>query len=129
MSSDEVPVRLLQFQERHAREHARIVDQHVDWAERGDRVADQTAALLRPRHIALHQGGVRGADALGSHPLGRLAVVEIVDRHRRPLTREGDRERSPEALLRAGDENRLARKAPHHTPPSLVAAASKQDRG
>ena len=106
-AEDAVELRRLERLEQEVREHAGVVDEHVEAPEPLGRDLDEPGRALRGRHVA---HGDRDRPALaGEPPAGRFeAVAAHVGEHDR-ASRLGETPgaREAEALGCAGDERRL----------------------
>ena len=105
----EIPVALAQFEERHAREHADIVDQHVDRSElRLDRRHDRLD-LGELADVAPHRQRTAPArpDLIGD-VVRRALVVEPVDRDIGARSSAAQGDRPPDPLLCPGHQNHFA---------------------
>ena len=95
------------------RDRARVVDQHVDAAERLHRLVDHTPAVLRDTRVRVEGGRldpVRVADLLCAlvHVL-----ADVADRDFRALRRDGVREGDADSLGGARHERHLPVKKSH----------------
>jgi hypothetical protein len=77
------------------RDDARVVDEHVDRAERLGRAVDHRAHGARVREVGAGEH-VAPARQPGQHRLGPLARRAVVHRHPVPARRERARRRRPD---------------------------------
>ena len=87
------------------RHHAGVVDQHVDAAERRDRLGEQAAHVVRLADIGLaHRGEATGLLDLARQRLGGRGALGIVDHDREAVTGETLGDRRADAARGTGDE-------------------------
>ena len=120
----QIPVALAHLEQRHARIHAGVVDEHVDAAELADDLRDHRLRARGLRDVALDE---RGAPASATNLLGNLlggaAIVEVVHADVGALARERQGDGTADSLLGAGHERHFPGE-PHRRPPDRQRASA-----